>query len=703
RLSAAALSLKLPIALVIASVVAVVVTSYRQTVRAYPQGGGSYIVARENLGRMPGLLAAAAILTDYVLTVTVSVTAGTIAVTSALPELADQKVLLALSFIAVLSLANLRGAKEAGTLFAIPTYGFVAMIYVMLVTGFVRCLDACPQAATANVHLEETSALTLFLILRAFSTGSAALTGIEAVADGVQAFRRPQGKNAANTLAIMGTMSITMFLGITALAQVLHVRTTEELSKHKSVLAQIGETIFGGDSAMFFALQAFTALILILAANTAYQDFPRLSAILARDRFMPSQFRNRGDRLVFSNGILVLSVAAGSLVWAFGAELTALIKLYVVGVFTAFTLSQWGMVRRWFSRKEGAWRRGAAINATGGTVTGVVLIVVIVTKFTEGAWIVLIAMPVIISGLLAVNRHYTRVQEQLRARNLSIDVEVRNTVVLLVPNLDLATQDAVAWLRAVRPERVIPLYLGSEPTERLAPAWNAMAPRLGDLEPLRVGRGGLARAVRDVVRRIEREPEDYVTIVVPETIARKSLWHVFRNRTTLLKARLLFERRVAVVDSPLLPEEHDRHRGHGGGAVLEPERTVCIVPVSAVHDATARALIFAKSLRPGRLEAVFFAGERAEADEIIADWRERGFDLPLTVAESPFRDITASVLAEVRRHTADGRTLVTVVLPEFVVKKWWHHLLHNQTALTLKRVLLFEPRTVVASVPSHVD
>ncbi|HEX5948023.1 MAG TPA: APC family permease, partial [Actinomycetota bacterium] len=342
---AAAFSLMLPISAVIAVVLAIVITSYRQTVRAYPQGGGSYIVARENLGTIPGLVAASAILQDYVLTVAVSITAGTVAIVSAVPGLAEYRVGIALLLIAFIALANLRGVREAGTLFAVPTYGFVICVFITLITGLVQCLSGCRVAATASQVVEAEGALTLFLVLKAFASGSTALTGVEAIADGVQAFRRPQARNAAATLAVMGAISISMFLGITFLARALQVRVGEHLAGVKSVLAQIGETVFSG-GAMFYVLQVFTALILILAANTAYQDFPRLSAILARDRFMPSQFRNRGDRLVFSNGIVVLSGLAMLLVWIFDADLTRLIQLYVVGVFTAFTLSQAGMVRR---------------------------------------------------------------------------------------------------------------------------------------------------------------------------------------------------------------------------------------------------------------------------------------------------------------------------------------------------------------------
>jgi len=698
----AAFSYMIPIAAVIAVVLAIVITSYRQTVRAYPRGGGSYIVARENLGKYPGLVAAAAILTDYVLTVAVSVVAGTVAIVSAAPGLDPYRVGIAISLIALVSLANLRGVREAGTLFAIPTYGFVAVVYVTLFTGFVSCLDGCPRAASADLPVLAVQPLTLFLILRAFSSGSTALTGVEAIADGVQAFRRPQSKNAATTLAVMGAMTIGMFLGITLLARGLEVRVAPGIEGHKTVLAQIGETVFHG-GAMFYVLQTFTALILILAANTAYQDFPRLSAILARDRFLPGQFKNRGDRLVFSNGILVLATLAGVLIWVFDADLTRLIQLYVVGVFTAFTLSQSGMVRRWIARKEPGWRRSAVINGIGASATGVVLVIVASTKFVHGAWIVIAAIPVIVAMLAGVNRHYSRVHEQLRARHLTLDMEAANTVIVLLADFGPATADAVSWLRAIRPEQVLPLYIGDEPLAEGETRWADMAPRLGTLERLELRNGRLVRALRRHIRELPRGRDDFVTVVLPETIRRKSLLsNIWNWDALILKARLLFEPGVVLVDIPLLPEERAEAEAHVLRP-LEPERNVCLVPVAAAHDVTVRALAYARSLRPAQLDAVFFAGDPEEGQEILKEWASRKLDVPLSVIEAPFRDIGPPLLEEIRRHTSREDTLVTVVLPEFVPRRWWQHILHNQTALFMKRLLLFEPDVVAVSVPTHLE
>ena len=701
---AGALGLRLPIALAIAALLAIVVTSYRQTVRAYPTGGGSYIVARENLGMIPGLLAAAAILTDYVLTVAVSITAGTTAIASVAPDaLVPIRVPIAVGLVGAVTLANLRGVKEAGSLFAIPTYGFVVMVAITLVTGFVRCLGDCPVAETADLPIEFEHTLSLFLIARAFSSGATALTGVEAIADGVQAFRRPQAKNAASTLAVMGMMSIVMFLGITALSQLVQVRVTEEIAHELPVLAQIGDTVFGGGF-MFLLLQVFTAGILILAANTAFQDFPRLASILARDRFMPSQFRNRGDRLVFSNGVVVLAGLAAMLVWLFDANLTRLIQLYVVGVFTAFTLSQAGMVRRWVRTREGNWQRSALINGIGAATTGIVLAVVTVTKFAKGAWIVIAAFPCIVLFFWAVHRHYEHMARILQARRLTGRDVASGTMLLLVPDLGLATRDAVAYLLAVRPASFNALYVGSpEAYDAVAAEWSVMAPRMGALEQLEGADRHLVRAVRRFVRAMPRHEGDrFLTVVIPEFLPRKTFWQFLRHRDVfLLKTALLFEPRVVVTDVPLVPA--GERPSWLGDRPLEPERTVVLVPVSAVHDPTVRAVIYGKSLHATAIAAIYLVTDPDEVEGVVDQWHERQLDVPLVMVEAPFRDLGPPLLEEIRSHTVRGDTVVTVVLPELVPRHWWENLLHNQTALFFKRLLLFEPGVVVTSVPFHLS
>ena len=697
---AGALAFRIPIAIAIATVLVIVVVSYRQTVRAYPGGGGSYIVAHDNLGTIPGLIAAAALLADYVLTVAVSVVAGFLAITSAVPSLARHRVVLSIGLVVLLTVINLRGVKEAGTLFAVPTYGFVAMVYLLLGFGFVRCLSHCPQAATAHLPLEAAAPLSLFLILKAFSSGATALTGVEAISNGVPAFRRPQAKNAATTLAMMAVMTVTMFLGITILTVLLHVRVNHEIAASRSVLSQIGETVFGR-TFLFYVLQGLTAGILILAANTSYQDFPRLSSILARDRFMPSQFRNRGDRLVFSNGIIILSVAASLLVYAFHADLTRLIQLYVVGVFTAFTLSQTGMVRRWLRLKEPGWRRSMIVNAIGATATGVVLVIVTITKFSGGAWIVLAAMPVIIGFFLLVHRHYGWVGRALRAETHPPISDAENTFVLLVRDLGPATAKAVGYIRTLRPEQVVPLFIGDAATfEDVAERWSGFAPRLGSLQQLQVREGRPTKALRARLRAIRRDGRGFVTVVLAEEIASRSLLrHLGRRGGFWLKVWLFFEVGIVVTDVPLLP-------GEGASMTtrpVEPIRHVVLIPVSGVHAATARAVSYALSLEAAEIEAVYLSTDQGDEQELASAWIDWRMGVPLAIVDAPFRDLSEPMLEEVRRHTAREGTIVTVVLPELVVAHWWEQLLHGQSALFFKRLLLFEPGVVVTSVPFHIS
>ncbi|MDP8959709.1 MAG: APC family permease, partial [Actinomycetota bacterium] len=479
---AVAFSRLIPISLAIALLVIIVVASYRQTVRAYPQGGGAFLVSLDNLGLRPAMVAAAALLTDYVLTVTVSVAAGVAAITSAAPALLDWRVELGIAFVLLVTVANLRGLKESGTLFAIPTYAFAATVGVMLVTGLARCLDGgCPQAASSTLELEaEVGALSLFLVLRAFASGATALTGIEAIADGVAAFRRPQSRNAAATLGIMGAMSVTMFLGIGTLSRLFGVRISEEtIDEFGTVISQVGRTAFDGGIG-FYVLQIFTTGILVLAANTAYQDFPRLSAILAGHKLMPRQFRNRGDRLVFSNGIIILALLAISLLIAFDAEVSRLIQLYVVGVFTSFTLSQSGMVRRWLRTREPGWQRSIVPNAIGAATTAVVLVVTAAVKFVHGAWIVVVAIPLFVGLMELVRRHYRWVADQLRLQEARPQVLARTRAVVLVSHTGVATRRAIQYARLICTdgEEVKVVHAREPGDDDLLDTWDRLYPDL---------------------------------------------------------------------------------------------------------------------------------------------------------------------------------------------------------------------------------
>jgi amino acid transporter len=698
--TAAAFSLVMPISFAIAVLLIIVVISYRQTVRAYPSGGGAYIVSKDNLGTFPGLLAAAALLTDYVLTVSVSVVAGVFAITSAVPSLHQHKVILSIGFVVLITLANLRGVRESGTVFALPTYGFILSIYALVITALVRCATGgCPQAVIPADHIRAGAAAgaSLFVILHAFSSGSTALTGVEAISNGVPAFRRPQARNAAATLGMMGVLSVSMFLGISFLASRGHALPSDT----KSVVAQIADGTFHG-GVPYYLVQVFTAAILILAANTSYQDFPRLSSILARDRFLPRQFENRGDRLVFSNGVVVLAVVASLLIYVFHADLGRLIQLYVVGVFTSFTLSQTGMVKHWLKvRRAGGdaarnWRRSIVINAIGAVSTFVVLVVVVATKFSHGAWIVIVAMPVIMSGFYALHRHYDRVWEQLRAGAVGVNEIGRNHVVLFVETLDAATAEAIGYIRSFAGQDFRAIHVTGEGSDAaVVDRWGSFSHTNVQLEMLEP-KGSSVNAVIEFVRSIPRDPGDFVTVVIPEVHTKPSLLAAVRRGITFsLKLRLLREPDVVITDVPVLLAP---------GQVVDPsplipERTVALVLISAAHDATVRAVNYARSLQCSETRAVYFAFDSQDIDEIQKGWQRFGIPVELNIVEAPFRDLGPPILEEVRRVTARHDSIAAVVVPELVVKKWWHRLLHNQRPLFIKRLLLFEPRTILSSVP----
>ena len=551
----------IPIAIAVALLLAIVAFSYRQTIFAYPSGGGSYVVSRENLGENPSLVAAASLLVDYILTVAVSISAGVAAISSipAFSDVAKHRVLVGIFLIVLITLANLRGIKESGRLFAAPTYLYIVMISALIIYGLVRAfilkdISNIPFDQKAfDGTLESGGTLGLFLILKGFSSGAVALTGVEAISNGVPAFKKPESKNAAATLVWMAVILGTLFMGISILAHHLQPYPSHDIT----VLAQLGIQVFG-QGAVFFVLQIATALILILAANTAYADFPRVASVIAFDEYLPHQMRNRGDRLVFSNGVLILATAAIVLIVAFGGVTTALIPLYAVGVFTSFTLSQAGMVRHHQKQREENWRRHAIMNGIGSVATLIVLVIVATTKFTSGAWVPLVLIPLIILLFKAIRRHYLRVDRALKA-NLTSEMTRprRNTVVVLVGNVN--------------------------------------------------------------------------------------------------------------------------------GGVLQ-------------------ALSYAKSLNPNYLVAVRLVDSDEEAAEVNKVWLDAGFDIPLETVYSPYRELRRPLLEFLDRldekYENDN---VTVIIPEFVVSHWWENILHNQSALRIKRWLLLRPGTMVTSVPYHID
>ncbi|MGB8649913.1 MAG: APC family permease [Mycobacteriales bacterium] len=567
-------------AIAVTVVLTVVVAAYRQNVHAYPSGGGDYEVANTNLGPSFGLIVASALLVDYVLTVAVSASSGiaNLGSTPAFSFISGHETAATLAVVAIIVLLNLRGIRESGTAFAIPTYAFMVAIIGMVGYGLVRIVlghDIVASSSKYPIKPEQgfTGLATAGIVLlgaRAFASGCTALTGVEAISNGVPAFKKPKSKNAASTLTVLGVLAVSMFLGVTYFAIHAQVHVTEanhqligwpQDKTQPTVIAQIGAAIFGStNNPLFYFVQLVTALILVLAANTAFNGFPVLASILAQDRYLPRQLHTRGDRLVFSNGILILAAFAGTLIYAFHANPTKLIQLYIVGVFVSFTLSQTGMVRHWNRElREGdptvrrVLHRKRAVNFFAGITTGIVLVVVLVFKFTHGAWIAVVAMTGFWFLMRAINRHYASVAREL-------------------------------------------------------------------------------------------EPEDE--------------------------------------------------------AVPLPSRNHAVVLVSKVHSPTLRALAYAKATRPHDLTALTVSVDPGDTHALQAEWDRRALDIPLTVIDSPYREVTRPVLDYVRRIRLDSpRDVVTVFIPEYVVGHWWEQLLHNQSALRLKTRLLFQPGVMVTSVP----
>ena len=552
----AALSLVTPIGAVIAAMLALIVFSYRQTIYAYPSGGGAYIVAKDNLGRLPSLIAAAALLIDYVLTVSVSIAAGVAAITSALPTWHLNTVELSLVFVAILMVGNLRGVRESGRLFAAPTYFFIVSMLLMIAVGAWRytagtITDAALPAAPVPLGTGGIAVLGAFRILTAFSNGCTAMTGVEAVSNGVPAFRPPESRNAATTLIAMAVMSIAMFMGITLLADAYNIVPGET----ETVVSQIARNTFGDHSPFYYAVQVATMLILVLAANTAYADFPRLASIVARDRFLPRQFMNQGDRLAFSNGILILSALAAVLLVVFGGDTHSLIPLYMIGVFVSFTLSQAGMVMHWRRVGGPGWRPSAATNGFGALVTGVVLLIVATTKAFEGAWIVIVMIPLLVAVFEVTRRHYDHVAIELTLKDWRPDPVAHHTV---------------------------------------------------------------------------------------------------------------------------------------------------LVPIGGIQRAVVQALRYARTLSHD-VRAVYVNVDPSATVTIQQQWAEWGQGVELIVLDSPYRSLMEPLLEYIEQVQAAGpNAYVTVVLPEFLPRRIWHHLLHNQHALLIKGALLFKPNVIVTSVPFHL-
>ena len=572
------------IALMVVAVMIVVVASYRQNVYAYPSGGGDYEVATKNLGPNAGLVVASALLVDYVMTVAVSISAAAANIASAVPWFNEHLISLAVGLIVLITLLNLRGVRESGTLFAIPTYAFMIGIFAMIgVAAFRVAAGDQMLASSSGYQIEPEATFTglalVFLLARAFSSGCTALTGVEAISNGVPAFRKPKSKNAATTLVMLGVLSVTMFLSITALALITKVKVTEFNAdliglpagqSQKTVIAQVAEAVFSNFTPMFIYVSVTTALILVLAANTAFNGFPVLGSILAQDNYLPRQLHNRGDRLAFSNGILTLAFMAIILVIIFQASVTALIQLYIVGVFISFTLSQLGMIRHWTRllgheqdpKMRSSYQRRRIVNAIGFLMTGSVLIIVLATKFTRGAWIVCIAIPVLFFVMKAIQKHYEKVAIELTP----LDDErfllpARVHAVVLVAKLHKPTLRALSYARATRPSTLEAVMVEVSPgeSEPIIEEWERRQIPM-TLKVLASPYREITKPVVDYVRSIRRNsPRDLVTVYVPEYVVGHWWEHLLHNQSALrLKSRLLFTPGVMVVSVPWQLESSDR-------------------------------------------------------------------------------------------------------------------------------------------------
>jgi amino acid transporter len=541
----------IPISVMIVLLLGILTLSYSQIIFEYPEGGGAYIVSRSNLGEWPGLTAAASLMIDYVLTVAVSVAAGIAAITSAIPSLFPYRTILGVMAILVVLLVNLRGVRESGKVFAVPTYLFIGSILVMLSVGFSQVLfgQLMPVASRTLVAESAVESVSLFLLLRAFSSGCAALTGIEVISNGVSAFRQPESKNAAITMGMLALVLGTLFLGISTMAYYLGVIPKED----ETIVSQVARAIFG-EGTLYYLVQGSTMLILILAANSAFAGFPRLASLLARDGYMPHQMAMMGDRLVFSNGIMILGVFSCFLIAAFGGDTHALIPLYAVGVFLSFTLSQAGMVRRWLTKRGPHWKEKLAVSGIGALATAIATVIIASTKFAHGAWIVIVLIPLLIMMFRGIHSHYKAVDDQIRLdrRGQRPPMPRRNIVIIPISGVNRAVVRAVDYARS-RPGEVRAVFVDTTPedtarTEMQWAQWGCGVNLVVLPSPYRSILGSLLDYVEEI---LDKEPDTWITVVLPEILPARWWQNILHNqRALLLKASLLFKDRVILTDVP---------------------------------------------------------------------------------------------------------------------------------------------------------
>jgi amino acid transporter len=701
----AAFSLVMPITFGILAVLGILLFSYRQTIKAYPSAGGAYIVTRDNFGLLTAQVAGVALLTDYVLTVSVSVAAGIAAITSAFPALYAYRVEMSVFCIWFIAWGNLRGVRESGRMFAVPTYFFILMMFALLGVGLFRSfsggLHPLPIPADASIG---TGVVTLFVVLHAFASGGAAVTGVEAISNGVPAFRPPEWRNARTTLMWMGTLLGAMFLGLSYIAVKLQVVPSET----KTVISEVGRAVFGGGATgygLFLLLQVATTLILILAANTSFADFPRLANFHATDHFMPRQLTKRGHRLVFSNGIVGLAIAATLVVVVFQADVHRLIPLYAIGVFTSFTLSQAGMARRHVRIKEPGWRHGLAINGVGAITTAVVTVIIAFTKFTHGAWAVMVFVPVMVWLLVRMNHQYEREHEELDEDLSAFDASGigRPIAVVVVNDLDRKTAHALQYAKTMRAESVQAVHFETEEgsSKDLERRWRELGIRV----PLRVVRhdGDVASCLAGYVGALPADTD--VNVIIPHTAHLGPFERFRRERlgTHLARALLAYDRvRITVVrDHPgpshVVTETAD---GRPELRLLPRPNHRVVVPVDRLDRAAFRAVRYALGLGATEVRAVHAAVDEDGQQQLMRRWMELGIPVELDVIECWDRNVARSL----ERYVVDlmGRdSEVTVVMPRRDYARLRHRILHDRTRRKIARALGRYEHVDLAAVPYY--
>src|SRR6266581_1183365 len=700
------------ISFAIVTLLAIVALSYRQTIPAYPNGGGSYIVAKDNLGTMPGLVAAASLMIDYVLTVSVSIAAGVQALATLFPSLAPYVVPIDVALVIVITIVNLRGVRESGSIFAIPTYIFIGSALLLIAVGAAKSFFLQHHPIIGQFqYVAATEPLSIFLILKSFAAGCSAMTGVEAISNGVPAFKKPETRNAVITLTWMAVILGTLFTGITLLATSYHVEANA--AGNPTVIGQIAQQVFTGP--LFFMYPVFqvaTLLILTLAANTSYSDFPRLASLLARDHFLPHQFAFRGDRLAFSIGIMFLAVLASLLLVVFKGDTTQLINLYAVGVFMSFTLSQGGMVRHWWRlrREHKGWQRSLVINGLGAMTTLLVTLVIASTKFLAGAWIVVVLIPLLVVMFLGISHHYRRVERELTT-SLPLQQEaIRHRLIVPIASLNPVARFSLAYARSISPHVAAVHVAVRNDAETLRTAWEDWQkylsedelPQLNVIEP---SHRSFLRSLLDYINTIQQQhPGDTLTVVLPEPAESSLLGRLLRNPRVLQLKIALFFRPEIVVTNVALSHQTSAH-------LIRPSdiHYRFIVPLAEEDRASVESLAYARSISR-HVIAAHVAIDPQEVKELYSRWgrlqkhlAQEG-EIQLVVIESPYRSLIRPLLAYIDTvHQLHPEETLTVILPEFVVAHWWEYPLHNQTAFRLKAALLARPGIVVTDIPQHLS